>query len=320
MGNTSVTINHLAEEVEKGLSAPLKYIPSSYFYDAKGDNLFRRIMHLPEYYLSAAEFEIFKYQSTEIIRRAVHSTPLQIIELGAGDGTKTKLLLKELLDQGIEFTYYPIDISRNALNTLEKGLKYELGLKLNIVPLEGDYFDALQSEELALPAQKFILFLGSTIGNFNREAANHFMLRLAGIMRTGDTLMVGCDLKKHPQVIASAYDDSEGVTARFNLNLLERMNREMDARFDVTSFSHYPVYDPEMGEARSYLVSHKQQTVFVGALGRYFDFEPGEIIHTEISRKFTEGDIEKLASYAGLKIRDSFYDTKHYFTDVLMQK
>lgn len=320
MGNTAFTMNQLTEEVEKGLSAPMKYIPSSYFYDAKGDNLFRRIMHLPEYYLSAAEFEIFKYQSTEIIRRAIHTTPIQIIELGAGDGTKTKLLLKELMDQGVDFTYYPIDISGNVLNTLEKGLRYELGLDLKIVPIQGDYFDALQSEELASSAQKFILFLGSTIGNFSRDEANHFMLRLAGIMRTGDTLMVGCDLRKHPQVIAGAYDDSEGVTAQFNLNLLERMNREMDARFDVNSFSHYPIYDPEAGEARSYLVSHKQQTVFVGALGRYFDFGAGEIIHTEISRKFTETDIEKLASYAGLKIRDSFYDAKHYFMDVLMQK
>lgn len=320
MPNATSILDPLTEEVEKGLSAPLKYIPSSYFYDAKGDNLFRRLMHLPEYYLAAAEFEIFKYQSTEIIRRAVHGRPIQIIELGAGDGTKTKLLLKELLDQGIPFTYCPIDISKHALHLLEKGLRYELGPELDIVPVQGDYFDALQSEELAFTGQKFILFLGSSIGNFDRETANRFMLRLTGIMRTGDTLLLGCDLKKHPQVIAGAYRDSEGITAQFNLNLLERMNRELDAHFDVASFSYYPVYDPEAGEVKSYLVSHKQQTVLVGALGRYFDFTPGEIIHTEIARKFTEGDIERLASYAGLKIRDNFYDTKHYFTDVLMQK
>ncbi len=158
-------------------------------------------------------------------------------------------------------------------STLEKGLKYELGLDLNIVPLQGDYFDALQSEALSdTSARKFVLFLGSTIGNFDQESANRFMLRLAGIMRAGDTCMVGYDLKKHPQVIANAYDDSEGVTAQFNLNLLERMNRELDAHFDLDAFSHYPVYDPETGEAKSYLVSHKQQTVLVGALGRYFDF------------------------------------------------
>ena len=303
------------------MSAAQKYIPSSYFYDAKGDALFQKIMHLPEYYLTAAEFEILKYQSAEIIRSAAFQEPLDLIELGAGDGTKTKLLLRELMEQGVDFTYYPVDISKNALWLLEKGLRYELGLELKMEPIVGDYFDVLEAHPLkGRRNQRFTLFLGSTIGNFDRDGGNQFLYRLAESMRPKDLLMLGFDLKKDPHAIAAAYNDSQGVTRDFNLNLLQRMNTELDADFDVSAFSHYPLYDPEDGAAKSYLVSHKKQSVFVGGLGRYFDFEAGEVIFTEISRKFAEGDIEKLASYAGLKIKDSFYDSRHYFTDVLMRK
>jgi len=321
MRNSTTVVSQFAEDVEKGLSAPLKSIPSKYFYDAKGDALFQKIMHLPEYYVTASEFEILKYQSPEVIRRADFKEPVQLIELGAGDGLKTKLLLKEMMDLGIDFTYYPIDISKNVLRVLEKGLKYELGLELKIVPIEGDYFEALQSEHFqGNDKQKFILFMGSTIGNFDRDSGNRFLYNLSVLMKPKDLLMVGFDLKKNPKIIADAYNDAQGITRDFNLNLLTRINTELDADFDVNSFSHYPLYDPEEGLAKSYLISNKKQSVFIGALGRFFDFDAGEYIHTEISRKFSETDIEKASSYAGLKIKDSFYDSKHYFTDVLLYK
>lgn len=321
MRNSGILISQFAEDVEKGLSAPQKYIPSKYFYDAKGDVLFQRIMHLPEYYLTAAEFEIFKYQSQEIIRKAAFKQPVQLIELGAGDGLKTKLFLKEMMEMGIDFTYYPIDISKNVLWHLEKGLKYELGLELKIEPIVGDYFDALQSESLSdKNKQKLILFLGSSIGNFDRESGNTFLYNLAKRMNPTDMLMVGFDLKKNPKIIADAYNDSQGVTRDFNLNLLVRMNHELDADFNLDAFAHYPLYDPECGAAKSYLVSKKKQQVFIGTLGRFFSFEKGETIFTEISRKYSEEDIEKMVSYAGLKVKDNFYDSKYYFTDVLMYK
>lgn len=321
MRGTDVLISQFAEDIEKGLSAAQKYIPSKYFYDAKGDALFQRIMHLPEYYLTASEFEIFKYQSQEIIRRASFREPVQVIELGAGDGIKTKLLLKEMLELGIDFTYYPIDISKNVLWHLEKGLKYELGLELKIHPIAGDYFDALKSEQFTDKGKhKLILFLGSSIGNFDRDSSNKFLYDLAQLLQPKDLLMIGYDLKKNPKVIADAYNDSQGVTREFNLNLLTRINHELEGDFDVDAFYHYPLYDPEEGAAKSYLVSKKKQTVFIGTLSRFFYFEEGEIIFTEISRKYTETDIEKMASYAGLKIKDSFYDSKHYFTDTLMYK
>lgn len=321
MRKTSVLVSQFAEDVEKGLSASLKYLPSKYFYDDKGDVLFQKIMHLPEYYLTRAEFEIFKYQSPEIIRQAAFKGPVQVIELGAGDGIKSKLLLKEMMDAGIDFTYYPIDISKNMLWHLEKGLKYELGLELNIEPIAGDYFEALKSKHFTESNhQKFILFMGSSIGNFDREYCNAFLYELSKIMRPKDMLMVGFDLKKNPKIIADAYNDSQGVTRDFNLNLLTRINHELHADFDIHAFTHYPFYDPGAGVAKSYLVSNKKQVVFVEAIGRYFEFEAGEFIFTEISRKFSEADIERSVSYAGLKIRDSFFDSKHYFTDVLMYK
>lgn len=321
MGLTETLIGHFAEDVEKGLSAPQKYIPSKYFYDARGDYLFQRIMFLPEYYLTASEFEIFKNQANQIIEKASISKPLQVIELGAGDGLKTKLLLKALTEKGIDFTYYPIDISKNVLWHLEKALKYEVGPDLKIEPIVGDFFDALASPLLADSSkQKWLLFLGSTIGNFSRDGANKFMLDIAELMHPGDLFMLGADLKKDPNVIAHAYNDSQGVTRDFNLNLLTRINTELEGNFQVNQFYHYPIYDPTSGEAKSYLVSKKKQSVFIGSLARFFNFEEGESIHTEISRKFSENDVERIASYAGLHTKNTFFDSKHYFADWLFQK
>ena len=277
-------------------------------------------MHLPEYYLTAAEYEIFRTRSAEIIRDAGLQPGVQVIELGAGDGTKTKLLLREMMKTGIDFTYHPIDISGHVLEVLERNMKSELGDTLRVMPVTGDYFEALRSAHFSEKRQKFMLFLGSTIGNFDDDDGSGFIARLAGAMNPRDLLLVGFDLKKDPQVIAAAYNDSAGITRAFNMNLLLRINRELDADFDIGKFAHYPLYDPEMGAAKSYLVSKKKQTVSVGALQRTFDFGAGEVIFTEISRKYDMGDMIRFARVAGLEVQNEYRDARGYFADVSMKK
>lgn len=320
MNSTDTYVVSFAQDIAEGLSAPRKYISSKYFYDAAGDALFQKIMHLPEYYLTAAEFEIFREQSAPIIAQAGLQNGVQVIELGAGDGTKTKLLLKEMMKSGLDFTYCPIDISAHALQDLEKNLKTELREGLNLQSVTGEYFEALQSDRFSHERQKCILFLGSTIGNFDHDDGTQFISKLSEAMHPSDVLMVGFDLKKEPQVILDAYNDKAGITRAFNLNLLLRINRELGADFDIGKFSHYPLYDPELGAAKSYLVSRKAQTVYIAALDRRFTFEAGEVIFTEISRKYHHTHIQRLADAAGLRIEQSFHDSKRYFTDVLMRK
>lgn len=315
--NKEIITSHFAQDVDAGLSAEKKFIASKYFYDAAGDAIFQKIMRLPEYYLTASEFEIFQHQSADIIHSAALRDHVQLIELGAGDGTKTKLLLKEMMKQGIDFTYYPIDISEHALDDLKKNLKKELGEGLQMEPVVGEYFEALRSEHFTQGRQKFILFLGSTIGNFDEAVGGAFLKKLSGTMHAGDGLLVGFDLQKDPQVILNAYNDAAGITRSFNMNLLLRMNRELQADFDIGQFAHYPVYDPEAGAAKSYLISKKKQSVYIGALEKSFHFEAGEYIFTEISRKYRRADIEHYAQTAGFSIKKEFRDAKNYFTDVL---
>jgi len=315
--NTEIITGQFAQDVDAGLSAEKKFIPSKYFYDAAGDAIFQKIMRLPEYYLTASEFEIFQQQSADIIQSAALRDNVQLIELGAGDGTKTKLLLKEMMKRGIDFTYYPIDISEHALDDLKKNMKKELGEGLRMEPVVGEYFEALRSEHFSRGRQKFILFLGSTIGNFDEASGGAFLKKLGATMQAGDGLLVGFDLQKDPQVILNAYNDAAGITRSFNMNLLLRMNRELQADFDIGQFAHYPLYDPETGAAKSYLISKKRQAVYIGALDKSFHFEAGEYIYTEISRKYRRADIERYAQMARFGIKKEFRDTKNYFTDVL---
>jgi L-histidine N-alpha-methyltransferase len=320
MSEHNTNLSTFAQDVDQGFSAAVKYISSKYFYDDAGDILFQKIMRLPEYYLTPSELEIFQQQSTDIIRDSQLGTGVQLIELGAGDGTKTKILLKELMKLGIDFTYYPIDISSHVLEDLERNIKTELGEGLKVVPVVGEYFEALASEHFSNQQQKFILFLGSTIGNFSDDDGSKFIHKLSNVMASQDLLLIGFDLKKNPQVIADVYNDSQGITRAFNMNLLLRINRELDANFDIGQFVHYPIYDPEYGAAKSYLVSKKQQSVYVGALTKQFHFNAGEVIFTEISRKYDQQEIKRQAYAAGLKIKHIYQDQKQYFADVLMGK
>ena len=302
-----------AKHVGEGLSATPKFLSSMYFYDEKGDELFMEIMNMPEYYLTDAEMEIFQHQSDRMIA-CFPEQPFDMVELGAGDGTKTIELLKKMKD--IRFTYKPIDISENVLEHLEEKLSNELPW-LEAQPLQGEYFGALK--ELS-SRRKVILFLGSNIGNLTDEKARSFISQLADKMQQHDLLIMGVDLKKSKQIVGPAYNDAEGITARFNLNVLDRINSELDGDFDLEAFSHEPDYNEETGIASSYLKSEKAQTVTIGALNRTFSFEAGERIHTEISRKYDRTTLDRILEGSGLGMAEELNDSRNYFADFLLIK
>ncbi|GAA4448891.1 L-histidine N(alpha)-methyltransferase [Nibrella saemangeumensis] len=302
-----------------------KRLSSRFFYDAEGSRLFQEIMHSPEYYLTRSEYEILDTNKDDLLQLfTAGNRPFELVELGAGDGLKTKILLSYFQEKKADFTYAPIDISQSALDGLTADIRRQWP-DLRVDPQHDDYFNALgrlsaDSDAQASPPRLVVLFLGSNIGNFSRQEANDFYSQINSRLRPGDLVLTGFDLQKHPAVIHAAYNDRQGLTKAFNLNLLRRINRELDANFDLSAFDHYEVYNPENGEARSYLVSQKDQTITIGALDMVVPFRYGEIIHTEISRKFTRTDIEQLARATNFSITGWFTDCKGYFADVLFEK
>lgn len=311
--NTELMLSQFEFDVKQGLSQSTKRLYSKYFYDEIGDKLFQDIMGMEEYYLTNSEFEIFSTQKKQILDEISNGeAPFQLIEFGAGDGLKTKILLKFLLQQNINFEYIPIDISSSVLQKLEADLKNELpNLKVN--PEVNTYFKALDS--LPDNSKKVILFLGSNIGNFTNEEAADFFNKASEKLNSGDLFFIGVDLKKHPKVILDAYNDKTGITRAFNLNLLHRINKEMNANFDVSKFDHYPTYDPITGETKSFLISQVKQSVYIEALNSEFEFQVGEPIFMEISKKYNLTELEELARKTGFEIQKNLFDCKHYFTD-----
>ena len=307
-----------ALDVLKGLTAVDKTLSSKYFYDDNGSRIFQEIMNMPEYYLTNAEFEILAMQSKQIIHALQFSTPFNIVELGAGDGFKTFKLLEYLVTHNIDFHYIPIDISQEAMDSLTNQLKEKLP-SLKIHPKVGDYFKILKdNRESDYPS--LLLFLGSNIGNYNEEKAKELLQLFNDNMKTGDKLLIGFDLKKNPIIIHNAYYDRHGITKRFNLNLLLRINRELDADFKIDDFDFYCHYNPVSGDVKSYIISLRQQTVELRALKKTIDFEYNELILTELSKKYSLKDIQGLAEHSNFKLSTNFLDCKHYFTDSLWEK
>ncbi len=312
-------LSQFAADVLAGLSSSPRSLSSKYFYDDAGSRLFQEIMKLPEYYLTNCETEIFRTRSAEIHDELVNgSSGVDIIELGAGDGTKTAILIETFIRQNTDLTYSPIDISREAVDTLSDKFKVRFP-RLQVDSHVGDYFEILSSLNADNGRRKVILFLGSNIGNFGRDRAIEFFRGLRSSMNAGDLLLIGFDLQKDPRTILRAYDDTAGITARFNLNLLTRINRELDADFAPEKFSHYANYNPIDGSARSYLISCEKQSVEIRALGRTFDFDQWEAIFMEISQKYSLKMIEDIAAEGGFSVRRNFFDSKRYFCDSLWQ-
>lgn len=305
------------KDVIEGLSADTKHISSKYFYDKKGDSIFQQIMHMDEYYLTDAELDIFQTHKCEIAKIfSPNKEPFNLIEFGAGDGMKTKVLLKELLSHEIPFDYVPIDISQNALDQLQKSLTKEMP-DLSFKGIQGDYFEVLNRLKEDNNKRNVVLFLGSNIGNFTNEEALSFTSNISDKLNAGDLLFIGVDLKKDPKKILLAYNDPTGITAEFNYNLLRRINRELGGNFDIEKFEHYPTYDPVTGECKSALLSTTEQEVVID--DHTFHFEKWEPIHTEISRKYSLKQLHQLAKASGFQVKTDLFDANKYFVDSIWE-
>ncbi|TLU96161.1 L-histidine N(alpha)-methyltransferase [Dyadobacter sediminis] len=310
--------NTFAEDIHQGLSAPLKQISSKYFYDDIGSVIFQDIMKMPEYYPTACEFEILSLQGEKIIDKLSFAEPFNIVELGAGDGIKTRQLLKQLMEKGIDFSYVPVDISGKAIDELKTNMLSHLP-SLKIKPLIGNYFSMI-GELSSSSTPNLFLFLGGNIGNYEAEEVRALLTGFHRNMKAGDKLLTGFDLQKNPATIRLAYDDPQGITRDFNLNLLNRINRELGGNFNLNQFEFYSFYNPLNGEVRSYLVSLKAQRVSISQSGKSYQFSQNELIWTELSKKYTLKDIERTAVENGFEVMEHFLDCKHYFTDSLWIK
>ncbi len=315
--NHVINSDKFQADVLEGLKNTPKKLSSKYFYDKTGDRLFQEIMAMPEYYLTKCELDIFKNKTeklTDFI--ASGNEAFDLIELGAGDAMKSTYLLQYLVEQGRDFTYMPIDISGNILSVLNEKLSIKIP-KLKIVSLEGDYFEMLHKAAAMSSRKKVVLFLGSNIGNMNTDEAENFCIELKKNLNSGDVVLIGFDLKKNPHTILNAYNDQTGITAAFNLNLLTRINRELNANFEIKDFQHFQTYDPVSGACRSYLVSLKDQNVKIS--DEFVEFKENELIDMEVSHKFSETDIIKLAEKSGFKIIGEIKDSKNWYVDSIWQ-
>ena len=302
-----------ALDVLVGLSAPRKSIPSKYFYDAKGSELFRQITDLPEYYPTKCELEIIE-RHRDAIARYVDYEPVNLVELGAGFGKKTTSLLEHFTASHLDFQYVPIDISESAMHELVQSLNGDFP-ELEVNGLVTDYFNGLKWLNNRHRRKNLVLFMGSSIGNFTHAENCVFLRNVWNCLNHDDVLLIGFDLKKDIDLLLRAYNDSQGVTRDFNLNLLHRINRELGGNFDVCKFRHFGTYDVISGGMESYLVSLEKQSVFIERIGRWFAFEPWEPIHTEYSYKYLVSDIEQLAGETGFEIYEHFFDSRRYFAD-----
>lgn len=302
-------------DVIKGLTSTPKCLQAKYFYDTKGDELFQKIMGSPEYYPTNCELEIFTQQTHELAKALMaDGSPFDLIELGAGDAMKSTHLLRHLMDEEADFRYVPIDISGHVINYLKETLPATVP-GLQVIGLTGEYFHMLKEAAELSPRRKVVLFLGSNIGNMPVADAEAFCTELRNHLATGDRVLIGVDLKKHPKIILAAYNDAEGHTRDFNLNLLTRINRELEADFDLSKFEHYPMYDPETGACKSYLISLADQQV--NLCDQTIQFAKDEYIYMEISQKYTVAQTNYMASFSGFKPVQHFYDSRNWFLDAV---
>jgi dimethylhistidine N-methyltransferase len=307
-----------AEDVRRGLTAGRKSLPPKYFYDDLGSQLFEAICRLPEYYPTRAESEIFARHSAEIVEAAAAGSRLTLVELGSGSASKTRRIIEAILERQRRLEYLPVDISTAALESSAHSLLQDYPA-LAVNAYAGDYDAALPlvGAKLGEEGRALVLFLGSNIGNFDRTEAHDFLLRLRGVLRAGDSLLLGADLKKDPVILEAAYDDALGVTAAFNLNLLARINREFDADFRLRGFRHVALYNSAAGRVEMHLESARAQTVNIRALGLVINFGEGERIHTENSYKYDLAELSALADATGFARTRAWLDGGERFSSNL---
>jgi L-histidine N-alpha-methyltransferase len=299
----------IALEVFEGLSATPKRLPSKLFYDHIGSALFEQITELPEYYLTRTERSILESYAGEILQQA--GTSLTLVELGAGTASKTCILIEELLARQNRALFYPIDVSPSALQEAVAQLGRQFP-RLRVNPIVADYTGGVPALR-RISGRKLVLYIGSSIGNFEPDDSVRILRRIRRTLRAGDALLLGADFAKSPKILLPAYDDSQGVTAAFNKNILARLNRELDADFDVDRFRHVPMWNRRLSRIEAYLESATSQRVFIPALDLDLSFAPGERIHTENSYKYTDDMIESVLRDSGFTPEHTWCDRKKWF-------
>jgi L-histidine N-alpha-methyltransferase len=306
-----------AEDVRRGLTSSPKFLYPKYFYDELGSLLFEAITVLPEYYPTRAEAEILRTHASEIL--ATLGGPVWLLELGSGDGQKTRLVIEALLARQGKLEYVPVDISESAVETSSRSLLFSYP-DLRITGYIGEYQTALRKirEDRRAPGLTLVLFLGSTLGNLDPEERRVLLRDIRALLDPGEGFLLGVDLKKPESVLVPAYDDALGVTAAFNLNLLVRVNRELGGEFDLGAFRHKAVYNPREGRMEMHLESRRAQTVAIRELGIEVPFAAGETIHTESSYKFDREQIAALAADTGFEVRKTWTDSEGRFASNLL--
>ena len=304
------------KEVFEGLSLNPKSLPSKFFYDDQGSQIFSDITELKEYYPTRCEHNIFMKYKKSIVSQIPSNEKINIIELGAGDGRKTKILLKELLQSKKEVEYIPIDISRYAIKRLLSNLS-ETFPTLKTYGVVGEFSPGLKWVREKKEGKNVVLFLGSNLGNFSHEQAILFLKEIRNSLNRHDFLFIGLDLIKDVFTLLNAYNDSKGLTSQFNLNLLERINTELGADFNLDDFQHFGTYNPIKGTMESYLISLKNQEVLFKNDNKTFSFKAFEPIHTEYSWKYTPQESLELSKKSHFGVVDQFTDSKKYFLNAL---
>lgn len=303
-------------DVINGLSAEQKTISAKYFYDDIGSELFQKISQHPDYYPTRTEFSILD-KISNILPTIINESEIDIIELGAGDGHKSELIINGFINASCKVNFYPIDISEKAMQLLGDNLS--INESLHIHGVVADYVHGLNHLKTISSNKKLVLFLGSNIGNFNKDQTNEFLTMLSSNLHADDYVLIGFDLKKDPEILNKAYNDSDGLTQAFNINLLTRINRELGGDFDISTFKHYGFYNPYRGTMESYLISLADQMINIEVANQTFHFKQFESMHLEYSHKFTPSGISKLAQRNGFEVTQLFSDEQDYFIDALWQ-
>ena len=285
----------LLRDVTRGLSKPQKELDPKYFYDSRGSELFERITTLPEYYLTRAERALLESAMPSLVQEV---RPRSLVELGAGSASKTRIILDAMQAIGSAAQYVPVDVSRDFLEESAERLRDSYP-DLDITTAVGDFTRELTLPDMQRPA--LFVFLGSTIGNFERDAAIRILARIANHMRPADRFLLGVDLRKNVGTIEAAYNDEAGVTAEFNLNVLSVLNRELGADFDLTAFSHRAVYTRDLHRIEMHLDSQRDHVVTIPDAGMEVCFRRGESILTELSCKYDKKTVEGLFERARLR-------------------
>jgi L-histidine N-alpha-methyltransferase len=301
--------SQIARDVLRGLAADQKFIPSKYFYDARGSRLFEEICLLPEYYLTRTELSVLQRDSRELVDGFDRG---DLVELGSGSNLKIRTLLDAMGQARRETTrYIPVDISETALLSASRGLaRYYPELEVEAVL--ADFTRDLSN--IPSDRHKLLLFFGSTIGNLDEDECRAFLDAVANTLRTGDRLLLGLDMLKPRAILEAAYNDTQQITSDFNKNILLVVNRELDATFDLNDFEHEAFFDPDNGRIEMHLRAKTPVTVQIYDLGVCVTMEEGETIRTEICRKFSQEIVEKMVDEVGMMISGWHSDPREWFS------